>query len=236
MLRLGNQDTEAVRCPLLMSIFSYDSKLNNVLAFIADLFITNVVYLLCCLPIVTIGAAQSGLHTAMRVLQDPQNDSSVLKAFFRGFKNGFLTVTVNHVIFLVLDAILLYTLWVAFTNRDTGLFVHWAFPLVILILCLVIHALLPAFHSLFGCRVSQLFRNCVLLFISHPLRSLCVGALTWAPLVLFLLKESLFMNVSVVFISVYYSIAFLFCVVLLQKPFDLLIGDTDPDEVIEKVK
>lgn len=236
MLRLEKQDIEAVLCLLLMSIFSYDSKFNEVMGFIADLFITNVIFLLCCLPIVTIGAAQTGLHTAMRVLQDPKDERSVLKAFFRGFKSGFFTVTVNHVIFLVLDGILLYTLWVAYTNRDAGLFVHWAFPLVMLILCLVIHALLPAFHSRFGCRMSQLFRNCILLFISHPLRALCVGALTWAPMAMFYLAPALFRNISAVFLCVYYSVAFLFCVVLLNKPFDLLIQDTDPDEAIEEVK
>lgn len=219
-----------------MSIFSYDSKLNQVLGFIGDLFIINVMYLVCCIPIVTIGAAQSGLYTAMKVLQDPNDDNSAIKAFFRGFKSGFFTVMLVHTIFLVLDAILLYTLFMAYEYRELDMFIHWAFPLVILILCMVVHSLVPAFHSRFACKPFHLFRNCVLLLISRPIRSLAVGALTWAPLVLFLLKTNTFIRISVVFITVYYSIAFLFNVVIMQKPFKLLIEEIDPDEEIQEVK
>ena len=41
-------------------LFSYDSKLMQILNFIGDLIILNVLYLVCCLPVVTIGAAQIG--------------------------------------------------------------------------------------------------------------------------------------------------------------------------------
>lgn len=217
-------------------IFSYDSKLTSVLSFIGDLFIMNIVYLITCLPIFTIGAAQAGLYTAMRVLQDPLDDRSVIKAYFRGFKSGFLKISLVHTVFLILDGILIYTIWVSYTNAELGLFVHWGFPLVMLCLCAVIHALLPAFHARFSCRPFQLFRNCVLLFISHPLRSLAVGILTWAPMIIYFWNGSIFASASVVFLTVYYSIAFLFGVVLFQKPFKLLIEDNDPDEQIDDVK
>lgn len=217
-------------------IFSYDSKLTSVLSFVADLFILNIIYLFSCIPLVTIGAAQAGLYTAMRVLQDPMDDSSVLKAYFRGFKNGFGSITIVHTAFLILDLMLIYTLWVCFTNVNTGLFVHWAFPLVVLCICGVIHALLPAFHARFRCRPFHLFRNCVLLFISHPLRSIIIGLLTWAPLIILLWNVGFFSTASVVFFTVYYSVAFLFGVVLLQKPFKLLMENDDPDEAFDEIK
>ena len=219
-----------------MSIFSYDSKVTNVFSFIGDMFILNVVYLACCLPIVTIGAAQAGLHSATRVLIDKDNDNSALKAFFKGFKNGFWTVTAVHTVFIVLDLILLYTLFMAFDYRETGLFVHWALPLVMLFLCLILHSLVPLFHSKFGCKPFHLFRNCLILLISRPLRSLAVAVIVWAPLAVFFLNPNLFLDISVLFITVYFSVGFGLCAVMMQKPFDFLIDEIDPDEEIEAVK
>lgn len=221
---------------MFKNLFSYESKLTNVLGFVGDIFIMNVVYLLTCAPIVTIGAAQAGLYTAMRVLQDPADDRSVLKAYFRGFKSGFFKISFVHIVFLMLDAMLVYTIWVSYVNREAGLFVHWAFPTVILCLCGVIHALLPAFHSQFNCKPFHLFRNCVLLFISHPLRSLGVGLLTWAPMIIYFWDGNTFYHASAAFFAVYFSIAFLFNVIMLQKPFKLLMEDEDPDEEIEEIK
>lgn len=227
-----------VLCFFFMSnnIFSYDSKLNNVLGFIGDLFLVNILYVVFSLPVVTMGAAQAGLYTAMRILQNQEDDRPVVKAFFRGFKSGFFKITLNFLIFLILDIMLLYTLWVCYTNQELGMFVHWAFPLVILLLCLVIHALLPAFHSQFNCKPFHLFRNCLLLFISHPLRSVLVAALTWAPAILYFLNTTFFVNVGAAFISVYYSIAFMFNAMLLSKPFEQLMEDDACDEEIEDVK
>ena len=50
--------------------FSYESKPMQIMMFIGDLILLNVIYLLCCLPIFTSGAAQAGLFTACKVLLD----------------------------------------------------------------------------------------------------------------------------------------------------------------------
>ena len=42
-------------------LFSYDSKLMQTLTFVADLILLNILYLLCCVPMFTIGAAQGAL-------------------------------------------------------------------------------------------------------------------------------------------------------------------------------
>ena len=128
----------------------------------------------------------------------------------------------------VLDLMLLYTLFMSMDYAEIG--IHWAFPAVFLFLCLLIHSLLPVFHFRFTCGAFQLVRNCLLLLISHPLRSLAVAALTWAPVALFLTMPQLFLELSPLFIMVYYSVAFLFGAFLMVKPFDLLIDDMDIDD------
>ena len=212
----------------MSNIFSYDSKLTHVLGYVADLFFLNVIFLICCIPVFTIGAAQAGLYTATRQMIDPNDDRSVIKAFFRGFVNGFGKISLVSTFFLLLDVILLYTLFMSIDYPQLG--IHWALPAVILAVCLLVHSLLPIFHFRFTCGPFQLFRNCVLLLIAHPLRSLAVMALTWAPVALFFLNPQMFLDLSALFVMFYYSVAFLFGAFLMVKPFKKLIDDLDIDD------
>ena len=215
----------------MKGIFSYDSPLGQVLLFIADLFIVNFVFLLCCIPIVTIGPAQAGLYTAMRVLQDREDDSSPLKAFFRGFKNGFFSISLAWTLFFIFDLVLLYSTLMCFSYAEAGVFIHWAVPLVGLVLSLILHGGMTAFHSQFQCTAGQLIRNTFLLLISHPLCTVAVSALTWAPIVMFFLVPGLFFDFVPLFVTVYFSIAFMLGALVMKKPFRQLIDQFNaPDE------
>lgn len=216
----------------MKNIFSLDSKLMEVLGFIADLFILNLLFLACCIPVVTIGAAQAGLYNAVRVLQDKEDDSSVYKAFFRGFASGFGKVTVLWVIFSILTAMLLYTFLMSLSYD--GAFIHFYVPLIVLLPCLVLQAVITVFHSRFSCTIMQLFRNAWLVMLMHPLRSLAVAVLTWLPLGLFLADPYTFVQLTPLFLTVYYSVAFMFGVLFMQKPFQKLIDHFYGEDEIEE--
>lgn len=218
----------------MKNMFSYDSKLTSVLSFIGDLFILNVLYLLCCIPVFTIGAAQAGLHNATRILQDPLDGRSTVKAFFRGFKEGFGRITLAWLLFLVFDLILYYTLHMTYTYADTGLFVHWGIPLVGLCLSLVLQTMLGIFHSQFSCTFRQLLHNCALMCVWHPLSSILSGALMCAPMIVFLLLPTIFVDITPLFLTVYYSLASMVIYLLTRKAFKALIDNfnnpNDPEE------
>lgn len=206
----------------MKGLFSYDSALMRVLGFIADLFITNLLFLACCLPVVTVGPAWAGLHTAMRTLADPEDDSSCVKAFFRGFGAGTVQIGAAWLLFLVLDGILGYSLLMSLSYADTGMLIHWGVPLAASVPVALLHSLLPVFHARFECGFWQLIRNCWILMISHPLCALAIGVLTWAPAVLFMLEPVVWVRCSILFLTVYFSLSALVTVVLTQKPFRLL--------------
>ena len=46
-----------------MNFFSYESKPMQILMLLGDLIILNLLFILCSLPVFTIGAAQAGLYT-----------------------------------------------------------------------------------------------------------------------------------------------------------------------------
>lgn len=214
----------------MKNMFSHDSKLMSALSFIGDLFILNLLYLVCCLPLFTVGAAQAGLHNAVRILQDPLDGRSTVKAFFRGFKEGFGKITLAWLLFYVIEAILCYTLYITLTYAETGLFVHWGFPLAGLCVALVYQSVIAMFHSQFSCTFWQLLRNSAMMMVWHPLASILTGVLLYLPVFLFLVDVQFFVQITPLFLTVYYSVACLMSYLLSHKAFKALIDNFNSPE------
>ena len=203
-----------------MNIFSYESKINQILMFVADLAILNVCFVLCCLPIFTIGPAQAALYTAVRAINDPEDDRSPWKVFFSHFFEGFGTITAAWLIFFVTEIALFFAI-----TRSSGYVnvpTFWI-SMAAMVLVMLLHAQIPLFHSRFGCSVGQLIRNSFFLCLAHPLRSILVAVLIWAPLVLFLAATNLFLHTSITLILLYYAVVFLLNFMIMKKPFATLI-------------
>lgn len=209
------------------SIFSYDSKPMQILMFIGDLMFLNILFLLCCIPVVTIGAAQAGLHTAVKVLLDQEDDSSVYVAFFRGLTSGFGTVTLAWSLVTVLLGVVVILGVTAIRLGSPAWIVVLALAIVALFQTMV-----PAIHARLGCNWWQLIRNAWFFIFAHPLRCLGSMIVLWIPGVAFAdamvgfweLADlySLFMATPVVG-TLYYSTALCFIHGFLKKPFKVAI-------------
>ena len=81
-----------------MGIFNYDSKFMQYANKFADLMIVNVLTLVCCLPIITIGASLTAMHSV--VLKIYRNEECyVAKQFFKAFKENFKQSTAIWLIY-----------------------------------------------------------------------------------------------------------------------------------------
>ena len=68
-----------------MKLFSMDGKFLETFNKITDLVTLNILWLLCCIPIITIGASTSALYQV--TLQIAENrDSYITKEFFKAFR------------------------------------------------------------------------------------------------------------------------------------------------------
>ena len=202
----------------MSNVFSYDSAPMQVLNRLGDLIIINVCYLVCCIPVFTIGAAQAGLYSACRVMQDKTNDGSVTAAFFKGFRTGFGTVTIA---WGILSLALALVTWLSLASIMAGSSPWLSLPAIVVVA--VFQALVPAFHSRFGCTPWQLIRNTWFMLFAHPLRSLLLTALVWVPVALFLVDTYIFMTCAPIWMAVYFSGAFSLSSALLKKPFKVLV-------------
>ncbi len=82
-----------------------DGRVMSFLARLGDMFILNILYVVCCIPIITIGAATTALY--YNTLKMAENrESYVWKEFLRTFKENFKQATVIWMIILVIGAVL----------------------------------------------------------------------------------------------------------------------------------
>lgn len=81
-------------------LFKIESPLFHILTRIIDIFLINVLFLLFCIPIFTIGAATTALYSvSMKMTR--HEEKQILKDFFIAFKRSFVQSTV---IWMVLAA------------------------------------------------------------------------------------------------------------------------------------
>lgn len=207
-----------------MNFFSYESKPMQILMKLGDLIILNLLFILCSIPVFTIGAAQAGLYTGLKTLTDPDDDTYCTTAFFKGFKTGFKHITLAWLLLFVAEIILaaVAMLCLMYTKNYTSF--PFLCAMVALCLAMLFQSLLPLFHARFNCTAFQLIRNSWFLAFAHPIRSLFTAAVTWLPVILVLsLSVFDFMTLTPVFLMIYFSGAYLFAFTYMKKPFKTLI-------------
>lgn len=216
--------------------FSYESPMMAALNILADIVILNVLFLLSCIPVITIGPAQTGLYTALRVLRNPEDSRSRLKAFFQGFKQGFGAICVSWTALSVIIAAIGYYFMAVLTQSDTDVVFLRYFLLGVFVILILVHSLLAVFHSQFQCTLFQLLRNCMVLLFSYPLHSILTFALNWAPLVLLLIATDFCIKIFPVIFSAYYSVSYLLITFVWKKPLGLIIDQFNSTDDSEKTE
>ena len=99
-------------------LFNMDNKFFTVMGHVADLMILNIVFLICCLPVVTIGASLTALHYV--TLKMARNEESyIVRSFFKSFKQNFRQATIINLIMLAVGAVLYVDLNIV-TNMTKG--------------------------------------------------------------------------------------------------------------------
>ncbi len=104
---------------------------------LCDLIILNLVWIVCCLPIVTIGAATSALYYTMMKMHG-QEEGGILRTYFHGFRINVAQATRLWLMVVVAAVVIGVDLWFGYQNitTATGLLVLIAgVVLALLLLC-----------------------------------------------------------------------------------------------------
>ena len=89
----------------MRDIFNLDGPVFEALNRLADMVILNLLFLLCCVPVITIGASLTALSCVTLKMKDKE-EGYVARTFFRSFRQNFRQATVIWLILLMAAAVM----------------------------------------------------------------------------------------------------------------------------------
>ena len=90
-------------------LFNLDSPIVQAVGKVGQMMVTTVLWLICCLPIFTVGAATTAMCRVMINLKEDKSCS--FGVFFRAFKENFKKATVLWLLLLLCVAVLVVTFY-----------------------------------------------------------------------------------------------------------------------------
>lgn len=146
--------------------FNMDNGFFQVLSRIADLMILNIIFLITCIPIVTIGAAWTALYyVTLKMIRN--EESYIVRSYFKSFKENFKQSTIMWLIALVLLVLLFFDYRIvnvmAGTIRQAMLI---GLTVVALFLAMILTYLFPL-QSKFYNTIKNTTKNALLMSIRH---------------------------------------------------------------------
>lgn len=207
----------------MKSILSYDSPLMTMMRGVGNTMLLNIMFLLCCIPVITIGAAWTALFAAGRVLIE---DGPCIKAYWKSFITSLKRATLAWLILLPCLLLSVVTAVMVWRLRMAGMplgQVSLVMSVVAIVLVLSIVTMTFLFYSRFECTLMQLLKNGVYMTIGYLVRSVIIALLCWLPFIALFLNTDLFMRGFVVCLLLYFGAAGGLAAWLMKGPLNKLV-------------
>lgn len=215
----------------MRNLFSPDSKLMQALGTLADYIFLNILFILLCIPVITIGAAKTALYRVMFDMAEMRGNT--YKRFFKAFAAEFKTVTplgflkTVIMVFLALEALLMSSNKTAFLAQIT---LRSPVIIVLLLTMLIVgmaFSSIPAQVSVFAATRKEYLRNGIYIALTKPLRCLLVALMDILPIFALMWNPEVFALLGVLWFFFYFSVTVNLSVRLWKKPFDQYIANAE---------
>ena len=160
---------------MLRGLFDLDNPVMRFLSRVADLLVLNLLFILCSIPIFTIGASITALYYCFFKMKD-QEEGYLAKRFFKSFKENFKQATIRWLLLLILFLVLGFEFLIFRTVPGTTGTVIRAVILVGLIFWFLITVYSFALLSRFYNSIKNTFMNAGLLIFGNGPRSIAIAA------------------------------------------------------------
>lgn len=179
-------------------MFKLDGPIHKLLSRILDLIILNVIFTICCIPVVTIGASWCALYDVMFKIKE-EKDSNVFKQFFIAFKNNFVQSLFGTLILLAIAALLYMDYNIVFVQKLYDSAVMRALFYIVLFVVTGFFSWLFPMIARFDNKFGMQFKNAFMLCLAHLPTTILVILLNLSPFILLYFFAEL---------SVYYLLTF----------------------------
>lgn len=198
-----------------------DSWFMQLISRFSSLAVLNLLFLCTCIPVFTVGAALTALYDVV-FRMDTEREGKLVSAYFRAFTANFKQSTPIWLLFLLL---------IAASCGNAVIFSSWSnlmgqilsvICVVILINVLLILAYCFPLLSQFDNTSLNTLKNSLLLSVGNLPRTLVVTVINCFPWVLMVVNLYAFIQMSFLWVTLYFAAAAYFNSRVLMKVFDPL--------------
>lgn len=210
-----------------------EPKWRKILLLTSNAVTLNMLFLLSCIPVVTIGQAWCGLYSGIRYMI---RGDGWFDGFKTGFRTRFLRGTVAWTVCMLADIYLgvnvFFTAYYQWNGNLMALIIQCVFFLV----ALMFTAALIPLNVYIPTGKIQWVKNAITLTFTSPLQTAFVAILMWLPvgMVLLMLWNAVFLIFSVIFIIVYFVLAVLISTIAMKDPLIQVKNEMEDMELLEQ--
>lgn len=181
----------------------------------------NLMFIICCIPVVTAGQAWCGLLTSVRY---QIRGDGWWEGFKFGFKTRFLRGTIAWCVLLVVDVYTLYNIML-FTATEQVLIPNLIASCVIFALMAMLTAAVLMLNVYIPTPVGKWLSNAASLVFKVPVQLLAVAAIMWLPILLTVFYFEMMYYTVMIFLVVYFTLAAFGATILLKNALTDLLAE-----------
>lgn len=107
---------------MLQGLFNYDNPVWRFIGKLGDLILLNLLWVICCIPVFTAGAATTAVYyVTLKLVRD--EDDSTIKSFFHSFTQNFKQATLIWLLILLAGGLLAFDLWFILGGAAAGVLI-----------------------------------------------------------------------------------------------------------------
>ena len=178
------------------SIFKLDSPVMRFLTLVTNLVCLNILWLLCCLPIITAGAATAAMYYVIFQYINKQDDA-VVKPFFTAFKDNFRQVTPIWILSFLIGVALVAEIFYLSQGAEGWLILTFVILAIVYLGAIsYLYPIMARYHA----PTRNSVMNCFVLSVRHLPSTLLVVALNVLPLAFYCMETDLFWRTSILWL------------------------------------
>lgn len=206
----------------MKEMFQQDNMFNAVMAKIFDLILLNILWLVCCIPIITIGASTTALYyMTMKMVRN--QESGVVKGFFKSFRQNFRQSVPMTMLLLVFAGVLIADFHILSGSKSQGASIFYGVCVTLLLIGGAIFSYAFPLLAKFENTVGKMMTNAAKIAVTHLPQTAVLVAINFAPFLWFLISPETFSMVFWIWFFAGTGISAFVNSMLLVKIFDEFI-------------
>lgn len=165
-------------------MFSIEGKFFGTISRLGDLVILNILFLVCSIPIVTIGASITAMYSVTKKMAE-EREGYIVRSFFKAFKENFRQSTVMWLILLICGAVVSVDLFICNNLMKAGPLQTLAKGFLLLAFLLIVFMVLYSLtlQCTFENTIKNTLKNALLISLGHAPWSLLMSLLALSPFI-----------------------------------------------------